>query len=512
MFAWGKRLASAITVVTLLAASLALPAAALAAAPTQPPPTVHVQQLGTLSAKAVPLTVSWPAATPNGSPIDHYQLQVSRDSGPWTAVALSKPLARTLTVMQRPWATIAFQVRAVDKTNTASDWAASDPVWMQVAQEDDSAVSLSSGWQTTKNSAAFGGWRADTTHSGETATFTFDGSEVAWIGRLGPNEGSVQVEIDGMDPASLNLHRNSASNRRVVFTAISPSPGAHTLTITTQTPGAKAVVDAFVVLGSPTTETLVGAGDIASCTSTADSDTAALAAAIPGIVFTAGDNVYPDGAAANYTNCYDPSWGILKSRTRPVPGNHDYENTPGATGYFGYFGAAAGDPATGWYKYDAGTWRIYALNSECTSVTCPQQLDWLKKNLAAEPHQCTLAIWHRPRFSTGIHGNSMRMDAAWQLLAANGADIVLGGHDHTYERYTPLDGSGNADPNGIREFVVGTGGAELYKFKTDSPLIDVRENTEFGVISLDLAPGGYSWQFTSIVSGGFTDSGTASCH
>ena len=139
MFAWGKKLAAVLAVVMLGAAALGAPALTLAAAPTQQPPTVHVQPLGTLSAKAVPITVNWPAATPNGSPVDHYELQVSRDGGAWTAVSLPKPLTRSITTMQKPWATLAFRVRAVDKTNTASDWAESDPVWMQVAQEDDPA-------------------------------------------------------------------------------------------------------------------------------------------------------------------------------------------------------------------------------------------------------------------------------------------------------------------------------------------------------------------------------------
>jgi hypothetical protein len=195
-----------------------------------------------------------------------------------------------------------------------------------------------------------------------------------------------------------------------------------------------------------------------------------------------------------------------------VPGNHDYLNSSGtAAGYFGYFGAAAGDPATGWYSYDIGTWRIYALNSECNTTTCPQQLDWLAGKLAAEPHQCTLALWHRPRFSTGAHGDSKRMDAAWQLLAQSGADVIVGGHDHTYERYVPLDGTGAADPNGMREFVVGTGGAELYRFKTDDARVEVRQDTEFGVLRLDLRAGTYSWQFLS-ATGPFTDAGTGTCH
>ena len=502
-------LVAAIVVATGLTAPVAQTALA---APVQPAPTVHLAAGGTLGANTVPLAVSWPKATPDGSPIAHYELQVNRDNGSWMSISLPSPLVRSVTTNQPAWTVLVFRVRAVDQGSVASDWSESAPVWLEVAQEDDPAVQLSGGWHIVKKSAALGGRRADTSLSGETATFTFTGGELGWVARLGPNEGDVHVEPDGRDPATISLYRKSASNRRIAFTAIYPSTDAHSLTIVTQTPGAVTDIDAFVVLTDPTDATLVGAGDIATCSSNADADTAAVAAGVPGIVFTAGDNVYPDGAAANYTNCYDPTWGALKSRTRPVPGNHDYEHTPGATGYFGYFGAAAGVPRTGWYKYDAGTWRVYALNSECTTVTCPQQLAWLRANLAAEPHLCTLAIWHRPRFSTGPHGNSTRMDAAWQLLAANGADIVVNGHDHMYERFTPLDGNGAADANGMREFVVGTGGAGLYGFKTDSPLIDVRDDTSHGVLRLDLGEGTYSWQFLPSGSGTFTDSGTGTCH
>jgi Calcineurin-like phosphoesterase len=508
-------LAIATFVATCLAAPLAQPAFAItpivSANPTQLAPSVHLAPLGTLTAKAVPLQVSWPAATAGGSPIASYELQVSRDNGPWTSVALPRPLARSVITNRTAWGVLDFRVRAVDQDSNASDWANSDPVWMQIAQESDPAVVLSAGWQIVSSTSAFGGRHAVTTSSGETAAITFTGREVGWIGRLGPNQGAVQVEPDGRDPALINLHRNSASSRRIVFEAVYPTTDAHSLTLTTETIGAQTDVDAFVVLSDPSDTTLVGAGDIASCTGGADSATAALAAAVPGIVFTAGDNVYPNGTAANFTNCYDPSWGALKARTMPVIGNHEYENVPGATGYFGYFGAAAGIPPTGWYKYDAGTWRIYALSSECKPTTCPQQLAWLKASLAAEPHLCTLAIWHRPRFSTGPHGNAARMDAIWKLLAANGADVVINGHDHMYERYTPLDGNGAADANGIREFVVGTGGASLYAFKTDSALVDVRENTSHGVLRLDLGEGTYSWQFLPS-DGPFTDSGTGTCH
>lgn len=260
--------------------------------------------------------------------------------------------------------------------------------------------------------------------------------------------------------------------------------------------------------------TLVGAGDIASCTSSKDSKTAALVRKVSGTVFTAGDNVYPDGSSANYENCYSPAWGVFRGRTRPVPGNHDYENNPGAAGYFGYFGSAAGPAGLGYYAYDAGGWRVYALNSEFaqTSKAYATELAWLTDDLAANPHECVLAIWHRPVFSTGQHGNSDRMQKFFQLLYTNGAEVVINGHDHLYERYVPMNGYGARRSNGVREFVVGTGGAALYAYKTSSAKIAVRNNTTFGVLKLTLSPGSYSWRFKPTTAGGFTDSGSATCH
>jgi len=279
---------------------------------------------------------------------------------------------------------------------------------------------------------------------------------------------------------------------------------------------ARALVDATSSGGaSDTPATLVGAGDIASCASSADSKTAAIVKSIAGTVFTAGDNVYPDGSRANYRNCYKPSWGQFKSRTQPVPGNHDYYKHPGAKAYFAYFGSRAGPSGLGYYAYDAGAWRIYALNSELapSSAAYGAQYTWLQDDLAANPHQCTLAIWHRPAFSTGPHGNSARMTPFFQLLYDNGAEMIINGHDHMYERYAPIDLIGTADPtNGIREFVVGTGGASLYRYKTTDPNVEVRNNTTHGVLRLDLSATGYTWQFLPAAGGSFTDSGSGTCH
>jgi len=260
---------------------------------------------------------------------------------------------------------------------------------------------------------------------------------------------------------------------------------------------------------------LVGAGDIASCNLTGDTATAKLIAGIPGTVFTAGDNAYESGTAAEFANCYDPTWGAFRDRTKPVPGNHDYV-TSDATGYYNYFGAAAGPSSQGWYAYDVGAWRIYALNSNCDAIGgCGEgsaQETWLQADLAANPRQCVAAIWHHPRFSSGDHGNNTDVDAIWRDLVAAGAEFVINGHDHDYERFAPLDATGAvASANGTREFVVGTGGASLRAFTTVQGGSEVRNSATLGVMKFTLSATGYSWQFVPIAGKTFTDTGSGTC-
>src|SRR5688500_11340672 len=221
----------------------------------------------------------------------------------------------------------------------------------------------------------------------------------------------------------------------------------------------------------------VGAGDIANCSGKNDEATAKLLDNIAGTVFTLGDNVYPDGAPAEFADCYGPSWGRHKDRTRPAPGNHDY-HTANASGYYNYFGAAAGDPGKGYYSYNLGAWHIIALNSEVGYQAGSAQEQWLKADLAANKNGCTLAYFHHARFSSGQHGNITRMQPFWQALYDNGADVIVNGHDHLYERFAPQNPSGQADANrGIREFVVGIGGGGLYRFATIQRNSQVRNNT-----------------------------------
>ena len=262
--------------------------------------------------------------------------------------------------------------------------------------------------------------------------------------------------------------------------------------------------------------TLSGAGDIASCERDQDEATAALLDDLPGFVFTAGDNAYERGSTDEFRNCYDPGWGEHRERTFPAIGNHDAE-TAGVRGYFEYFGARAGDPRAGWYALDLGTWRLIVLNSTCVDRGgCGTETDqgrWLAAELAEHRAECTLAIWHHPRFSTGYHGPTPGVAPFWEALHEAGADLVVNGHDHDYERFAPVDPSGNVDPEqGIRQIVAGTGGAALRPFEEEDPNSEVRQASTYGVLRLDLQRGAYDWAFIPVEGGDFTDRGSGTCH
>ncbi len=244
---------------------------------------------------------------------------------------------------------------------------------------------------------------------------------------------------------------------------------------------------------------LVAAGDIGRCDATSDQDTAALVAGLAGTVATLGDTVYEAGSPEQFAHCYEPKWGRFKARTRPAAGNHDYE-TPGAAGYFGYFGAAAGAGARGYYSYALGAWHVVVLNSNCAAVGGCQagsaQEQWLRADLAAHPSRCTLAYWHHPLFSSGAHGGESEVQPLWQALYEAGAEVVLNGHERLYERFAPQDPAGRPDPqHGLRQFIVGTGGGDLQPDVRVTGNGEVANNTTYGVLRLVLRPTGYDWQF-----------------
>ncbi len=250
------------------------------------------------------------------------------------------------------------------------------------------------------------------------------------------------------------------------------------------------------------TVTFVGAGDIAECGGTTDTATGNLVRSIPGEVFTLGDNVYPDGTAAQFSQCYDPAWGSFKARTHPSPGNHDY-HTAGASGYFGYFGVQP------YYAFTLGDWRAYSLNAE---ISLTNEVTWLKNDLAANPTACIVAYWHEPLFSSGQHGGDSSVKPLWDALYAAGAELILNGHDHDYERFAPQSPAGALDnTTGIREIVAGIGGAGERAFGGAKANSQVRITNVFGVLALTLTATGYSGEFLG-TDGNVHDSFSGNCH
>jgi acid phosphatase type 7 len=277
------------------------------------------------------------------------------------------------------------------------------------------------------------------------------------------------------------------------------------------------------ITASPTPEpaVLVGAGDIVECGEPSAGETAALLGEVihehPNAqIFTAGDNQYESGSSLEFSKCFVPTWGQFQDRIHPSLGNHEYK-TDGAGGYFGYFGQAAGDPNLGYYSYDLGAWHIIALNSNCAYIGgCgPSSLEikWLRDDLSSHTNKCTLAYWHNPRWSSGLAGSDPGMDTFWRTLKEYNADVVVVGHDHDYERFSPLDASGKPDPDhGVREFVVGTGGGYQRPFNKILPNSEAHVTGVFGVIKFTLYSDRYQWEFIPVPGQAFHDSGSGVCH
>lgn len=255
---------------------------------------------------------------------------------------------------------------------------------------------------------------------------------------------------------------------------------------------------------------LVGAGDISKCgSSNNDNDerTAKLLDKIPGTVFTTGDNVYDKGTSQEFRTCYKPTWGRHKHRTKPVPGNHEYD-TPGASGYYKYF-----NNIPKYYAYNRGNWRIYALNSEIDVSAASAQAKWLQNDLAAKKRKCVMAYWHQPRWSSGRdHGSDPKMQALWEILYNAQAELVVTGHEHNYERFAPMDKNGEKVEAGLQQIVVGTGGASLDGFDDILSASQVRNSDTHGVLKLTLGPGKYTWRFVPVAGKTFTDKGSIACH
>jgi hypothetical protein len=304
--------------------------------------------------------------------------------------------------------------------------------------------------------------------------------------------------------------RHSVGPRRVAFTITGLLPNSRTHVRVVLRRGAirKASADRSVALGAIH---IAAAGDVACGKSSggASCQQAQTAAVINAgnyaAVLALGDLQYENGALADFQKYYDATWGAFKGITHPAVGNHEY-NTKGAVGYYSYFGARAGDPKKGYYSFDLGSWHLISLNSNCSQAGgcgagSPQER-WLRADLAAHRSSCTIAYWHHPRYSSGDHGNQTQTQPLWAVLAAARTELVLAGHDHIYERFAPIDG--------IRSFVVGTGGRNLTSFKTPKPGSETRLK-QFGVLDLELRDGSYTWRFLAAPGRAVLDSGSAGC-
>jgi hypothetical protein len=255
---------------------------------------------------------------------------------------------------------------------------------------------------------------------------------------------------------------------------------------------------------------VVGAGDIALCSMVESAYTAALIGNIDGDVLTFGDNTQLDGTAEEFVHCYGPTWGQYKDRTHPTPGNHDYHTTD-AIAYFDYFGPAAGEVGKGYYSFDIGNWHLIALNSEIdTSLNSPQ-VQWLNSDLLHHRNDCILAYWHRPLFTSAQDNSLLSLGVIWDTLYRYGVDVVLNGNSHMYERFAPQNPEGVADPNGIRQFVVGTGGGAYFDDYSPIQNSEVANNQTYGVIKLTLHQYSYDWEFIPIEGQIFSDSGSTVC-
>ncbi len=268
----------------------------------------------------------------------------------------------------------------------------------------------------------------------------------------------------------------------------------------------------LVVSTAPAEAIMLAAGDVADCNSSGDEATATLLDQNPtGTIAALGDLAYESGTAAEFANCYQPTWGRHKARTKPAPGNHEY-NTPNATPYYDYFGAAAGTRGQGYYSYDLGAWHVIALNSESDFGAAGAQVAWLKQDLAATSARCVLAYWHKPRYTTGNYNDFAAYQPFWQALYDANAEVVLSGHDHNYQRYRPQNASGALDAaRGVRQFVVGSGGRGHYALRADARR-EAGNDTAFGILKLSLRADSYAWSFIPAAGSSYTDSGTSTCH
>jgi hypothetical protein len=384
-----------------------------------------------------------------------------------------------------------------------------------------------------QSGSATGSTTYATKESGEPNHAGNAGGASIWYRWVAPSAGSVTVDTSGSSfDTLLGIYTGNSVSALTTIAYNDDAPGVKTSKIAFPVVSGTTyliAVDGFNgAKGSVTLNwsfvpqsgdpVVVAAGDQHACEGSGDSQTAALLGVLaPQLVLPLGDASGDQGNLSEYTGCYDPAWGPFKLISSPVPGNHDYQGDSTATGYFTYFGAAAGAAGQGWYSYDLGAWHMIALNSNCSLVggcgsSSPEQ--WLKQDLAAHPSTCNLAYFHHPLFtSTPELGYNGPVDDIYQALYDGGADLILNAHNRSYERFAPQDPDGNADPTyGIREIVVATGGGSLDPTNNHAANSEAWQTSALGVLKLTLHPTSYDWQFVSVAGSLYTDSGTGSCH
>jgi hypothetical protein len=372
------------------------------------------------------------------------------------------------------------------------------------------------------------GWYATNSASSETAVpgASFAISPGSWPAddgapTLSRDLSRFSTAIRDMVASKAPLQLVTSFNHFADGTAVESSPSWETRS------GFGAYLDALHGNGLPPASTgdpvVVAAGDIACAPGTPANaeachqrQTSELLSATDAAILTLGDTQYERNAIGDFMRSFDPTWGRFKSLIHPAIGNHEYL-TPGASGYFDYFGPAAGDRSRAYYSFDVGRWHLIVLNGNCGKVSCAAgsaQETWLRSDLADHSAPCTLAYWHQPRFSSGQFSNEPQYDAFWRALSAAGAELVLNGHDHDYERFAPQTPDGVADgQRGIREFVVGTGGKSVDQKSTGRKRnSEVYDTSSFGVLQLTLHPAGYDWHFLHEAGGTLDDAGSDACH
>jgi hypothetical protein len=499
----------------LLAMAVAGPVPAVAARDTTAPrptaPRAGLRSGAAITNAGVPLRATWRASDPSG--IARYRVQVRIDGGSWVSLDTATRTARSANLRVPAPHEAQLRVRATDRAGNTGPWVAGPGFRVRQLAESDPNVSWSGAWSVVHGQGFTGGTARRTEARGSSAALAFTGSQVAWVGRRAASGGRARATVAGAEPVIADLSTKAAQDRRLLATIGFQASAARTLAVASLG-GGRTWVDGFVVVDAPAVDpVLVGAGDIALCGSDLDSETARLLDGIAGRVFAAGDTAYPSGSPTQFAECYGPTWGRWRLRTSPAPGNHEY-GTSGASGYFDYFGSRAGPRDKGWYAYDLGTWRVYSLNANCGSVGCgpdSEQVRWLAADLAANPRACVAAVWHQPLFSSGAHGADPAVRTLWTTLDEAGADIVLNGHDHDYERFAAQDAQGAGDADGMVEFVVGTGGADLRPFGAIAANSLVRDHSAHGVLRLTLRPGRYDFAFIPVPGSTLQDSGSGAC-